>query len=165
MYFWKKRLRISPINVCDSFFGKLLKGCVLAISDVLDVIKCMCVCVPVSWEYVYFFLAFPPSFLPPFPLIDPWKTAKPGGHYPVQGKAKSELRECLRCKWPHPSLPHPWQYIPLLYCLQWEQFMELGKDMADSEVEKILQEQKPQDCALLIYTVREVVTTKPSNPQ
>ena len=33
--------------------------------------------------------------------------------------------------------------------------MELGKDMDNSEVEEIMKKQKPEDCALLIYTVSE----------
>ena len=36
---------------------------------------------------------------------------------------------------------------------QWEQFMELGKDMADSVIEEKMKAQRPEQCALLIYTV------------
>lgn len=31
--------------------------------------------------------------------------------------------------------------------------MELGSEMDNSEIEDIIKEQKPEDCALLIYTV------------
>ena len=37
--------------------------------------------------------------------------------------------------------------------LQWEQFMELGKDLDDSVIEDKIKAQKPEQCAVLIYTV------------
>ncbi len=37
--------------------------------------------------------------------------------------------------------------------LQWETFMKLGDDMEDSVVEEIVKAQRPEQCALLIYTV------------
>ena len=40
-----------------------------------------------------------------------------------------------------------------LVCTQWEQFMELGKDMEDSVIEDKIKAEKPEQCALLIYTV------------
>ena len=39
--------------------------------------------------------------------------------------------------------------------MQWEQFIKLGEDMDNSEIESIMKEQSPQDCALLIYTVSQ----------
>ena len=39
--------------------------------------------------------------------------------------------------------------------LQWDQFMELGKDMEDSVIEDKMKAQKPEQCALLIYTVSD----------
>ena len=47
------------------------------------------------------------------------------------------------------------------YSTQWEQFLELGKDMDDSVVEEKIKAQKPGQCALLIYTVsvEEFITT------
>ena len=46
--------------------------------------------------------------------------------------------------------------IALLWSIshtQWEQFLELGTSIDDSVVEKKISEQKPEDCASLIYTV------------
>ena len=40
---------------------------------------------------------------------------------------------------------------------QWDQFLELGKDISDSEVEKIVDDQKPGECCLLVYTVKQQV--------
>jgi hypothetical protein len=39
---------------------------------------------------------------------------------------------------------------------QWEQFMELGKDIEDSVIEKKIEAEKPEQCALLIYTVSDL---------
>ena len=41
-------------------------------------------------------------------------------------------------------------------CVQWEQFLELGKDMDNSEVEKIVKNQKPEESAALVYTVSQL---------
>jgi hypothetical protein len=43
--------------------------------------------------------------------------------------------------------------IIILISTQWEQFLELGKDMDDGVVEEKIKAQKPEQCALLIYTV------------
>ena len=43
--------------------------------------------------------------------------------------------------------------IPHLFDVQWQQFMALGKDMEDSVIEDKIKAQKPEQCALLIYTV------------
>ena len=40
---------------------------------------------------------------------------------------------------------------------QWEQFMELGKDVEDGAIEEKIAAQRPEQCALLIYTVRDNV--------
>ena len=37
--------------------------------------------------------------------------------------------------------------------VQWEQFMKLGEDMDNSVIEEKIKAQKPEQCALLIYTV------------
>lgn len=37
--------------------------------------------------------------------------------------------------------------------MQWEQFLELGKDIEDSVIEEKIKAQKPEQCAVLIYTV------------
>ena len=37
---------------------------------------------------------------------------------------------------------------------QWEQFMALGKDVEDGAIEEKIAAQRPEQCALLIYTVR-----------
>ena len=37
--------------------------------------------------------------------------------------------------------------------MQWEQFLELGQDMDDSVIEEKIKAQKPEHCAVLIYTV------------
>ena len=37
--------------------------------------------------------------------------------------------------------------------LQWKQFMELGKDIEDSVIEDKIKAKKPEQCAVLIYTV------------
>jgi long-chain-fatty-acid--CoA ligase ACSBG len=44
------------------------------------------------------------------------------------------------------------QEYPNVY--DWKQFMELGKDTETSVVEDIMQKQKPNQCASLVYTVR-----------
>ena len=36
---------------------------------------------------------------------------------------------------------------------QWDQFMELGKDVEDGAIEEKIAAQRPEQCALLIYTV------------
>ena len=36
---------------------------------------------------------------------------------------------------------------------QWDQFMELGKDVDDSVIEEKIKSQRPEQCALLVYTV------------
>ena len=38
--------------------------------------------------------------------------------------------------------------------LQWDQFMELGKDVDDSVIEEKIKAQRPEQCALVVYTVR-----------
>ena len=40
---------------------------------------------------------------------------------------------------------------------QWEQFLELGSDMETSEIEDRIKSQKPNQCAALVYTVRQAV--------
>ena len=42
-----------------------------------------------------------------------------------------------------------WSY----YCLQWEDFLKLGDEIENSVVEEKIKAQKPEQCALLIYTV------------
>ena len=42
--------------------------------------------------------------------------------------------------------------------IQWAQFLELGKDIEDSVIEDKIKAQKPEQCALLIYTVSTVAT-------
>ena len=37
--------------------------------------------------------------------------------------------------------------------MQWESFLELGKDIEDSVIEEKIKAQKPEQCAVLIYTV------------
>ncbi len=37
--------------------------------------------------------------------------------------------------------------------------MELGKEIEDSVVEEIIKSQRPEECALLIYTVRTTFTS------
>ena len=39
------------------------------------------------------------------------------------------------------------------YCLQWEDFLKLGDEIETSVVEEKIKAQKPEQCALLIYTV------------
>ena len=39
------------------------------------------------------------------------------------------------------------------FVLQWEQFLELGKDVEDGAIEEKIAAQRPEQCALLIYTV------------
>ena len=36
---------------------------------------------------------------------------------------------------------------------QWDQFLELGKDVDDSVIEEKIKAQRPEQCALLVYTV------------
>ena len=36
---------------------------------------------------------------------------------------------------------------------QWDQFMELGKDVDDNVIEEKIKAQRPEQCALLVYTV------------
>lgn len=36
---------------------------------------------------------------------------------------------------------------------QWEQFLDLGKDKETSEIEEAMKNQKPNQCATLVYTV------------
>ena len=50
-----------------------------------------------------------------------------------------------------------WGYpqIHVVCVLQWEQFMKLGDDMENSVVEKNMAGQKPEQCALLVYTVSD----------
>ena len=43
---------------------------------------------------------------------------------------------------------------------QWDQFIELGKDIPDSQIEDLISAQKPKDCCLLVYTVREVASLR-----
>ena len=38
-------------------------------------------------------------------------------------------------------------------CIQWEQFMELGKGVEDGAIEEKIAAQRPEQCASLIYTV------------
>ena len=38
--------------------------------------------------------------------------------------------------------------------------MELGKDMEDTVIEEKIDAQKPEKCALLVYTVSDVVSDK-----
>ena len=40
-----------------------------------------------------------------------------------------------------------------LSVLQWEQFMKLGEDIEDSVIEEKVDAQRPEQCALLLYTV------------
>ena len=93
------------------------------------------------------------------------------GYCPVQGKAESAPRQGLWCEFNFASCPFPanlpcmgiWlaefkenrqDYCPLYWLQsQWEQFMELGKDIEDSVIEEKIKAQKPEQCALLIYTV------------
>ena len=44
------------------------------------------------------------------------------------------------------------QYI-IDYTLQWNKFLELGKGMEDSVIDKIIDKQQPHQCAMLVYTV------------
>ncbi len=39
--------------------------------------------------------------------------------------------------------------------------MDLGKSMDNSEIDGIIKEQKPEDCALLVYTVSPTHPPKP----
>ena len=41
----------------------------------------------------------------------------------------------------------------LILNMQWEQFLEFGKDIDDSVIEEKIKAQKPEHCAVLIYTV------------
>ena len=36
---------------------------------------------------------------------------------------------------------------------QWDQFMELGKDVDDSVIEEKIKSQRPEQCAIVVYTV------------
>ena len=38
--------------------------------------------------------------------------------------------------------------------VQWNEFLELGKDIENSVIEDILKSQKPEECAVMVYTVR-----------
>ena len=42
----------------------------------------------------------------------------------------------------------------LIHFSQWEQFLEHGKDMDDSVIEEKIKAQKPEQCAVMIYTVK-----------
>ena len=44
--------------------------------------------------------------------------------------------------------------VLLIHSTQWEQFLELGKDMDDSVIEEKIKTQKPEQCAVMIYTVK-----------
>ena len=41
------------------------------------------------------------------------------------------------------------------FVLQWKQFLALGEDMEDGAVEEMIAAQRPEQCAVLIYTVRK----------
>lgn len=43
--------------------------------------------------------------------------------------------------------------VSKFHSTQWEQFVKLGKDMDDSVVEDKIKCQKPEQCAMLVYTV------------
>ena len=38
---------------------------------------------------------------------------------------------------------------------QWDQFLELGKDVDDSVIEEKMKAQRPEQCAVLVYTVSD----------
>ncbi len=50
--------------------------------------------------------------------------------------------------------------INVLLCMQWETFMKLGDDMEDSVVEEKVKAQRPEHCALLVYTVSTILSCR-----
>ena len=57
-------------------------------------------------------------------------------------------------KTPKTSLFSTFMYICINFMFQWKQFMALGKDVEDGAIEEKIAAQRPEQCALLIYTVR-----------
>ena len=45
-----------------------------------------------------------------------------------------------------------------LISLQWDKFLEIGEEMEDSVIDSIIAKQLPSQCAVLVYTVSNILT-------
>lgn len=52
-----------------------------------------------------------------------------------------------------PLADHSCSLVCCVCVLQWKQFMELGTEVETVQVDNIIHRQRPEQCALLIYTV------------
>ena len=74
----------------------------------------------------------------------------PEGHCAIQGETLPTVSQR-----PGGGLTCPFHLcFTAMSFLQWDQFMELGKDVDDSVIEEKIKAQRPEQCALVVYTVR-----------
>ena len=85
-------------------------------------------------------------------------TAAFESHRSVQGWSRTEASQCIQCKFEYcekrlsnisSSISH---LLYILFFSQWTEFMMLGEDVPEEELDALIKNQSPNECCTLIYT-------------